>query len=842
MTYYGSVKQRQQKRTGWMRPGAFHVCITTYNIILQDSAVFRRRQWQYMILDEAHNIRNFKSKRWITLLALRARRRLLLTGTPLQNNLMELWSLLHFLMPHIFQSHSEFQQWFAAPMDAMIEGKAAVDQALVDRLHTVLRPFLLRRLKKDVEKQLPDKHEHVVLCRLSKRQRGLYEEFLASRRVRDTLDGGNVVSGGCARSLCLANVDRRFARSCACLQLGVMNVLMQLRKVCNHPDLFEERPIVSPYDVPTRLAVHVPGLLLFAADSVMESAALLPAPVAYPYHRSVTTYMEEPPLEPSWARVLAIRADNFEAAVHRNSVLSELRQRLPPPQLPWETVRAFTIVAKVHDEREQQHRFESIVEAVLAMAPLVTFAIPRARAQTPELVSSRVVSWRDRTDEEALLDTLTAHTASSVGERAVFVRQQLYFPDKRLVQYDCGKLQELAELLARLQAGGHRVLIFTQMTRMLDVLETFLTFHHYAYLRLDGSTRTDRRYALMERFNEDKRLFCFILSTRSGGLGINLTGADTVVFFDSDWNPAMDAQAQDRCHRIGQTRTVHIYRLISAKTVEENILRKAWQKRQLERVTLAEGGFNMAQLGANRVDLRELIGDGSGGVMQASSNGSGGAGGPAVALAVGDVEWTDALAAVEDDVDRQAAVLASREVAEDAIEFEQPPPPHSAGAALGRGNGAEDVLERSILSQLDPVQRFAFSFCAAEQLPGAGDDFSKQQALLTLNEQRWEEEFKGKVAAQQSLESGALEQALHYPAASATAVARHSAAVYTPFPNDGPVAPLEPADDDYNAYAPVQSRVQGGSGRGGVAATKPRGRLAASGGAAATKKRERERK
>jgi SNF2 family DNA or RNA helicase len=97
------------------------------------------------------------------------------------------------------------QEWFASPMDAMIEGKQEVDQVLIDRLHTVLRPFLLRRLKRDVERQLPDKHEHVVLCRLSKRQRGLYEEFLASRRVRDTLEGGNVV--------------------------GVMNILMQLRKV-----------------------------------------------------------------------------------------------------------------------------------------------------------------------------------------------------------------------------------------------------------------------------------------------------------------------------------------------------------------------------------------------------------------------------------------------------------------------------------------------------------------------------------------------------------------------------------------------------------------------------------
>lgn len=134
------------------------------------------------------------------------------------------------------------------------------------------------------------------------------------------------------------------------------------------------------------------------------------------------------------------------------------------------------------------------------------------------------------------------------------------FPDPRLIQYDCGKLQTLDRLLRQLKAGSHRALIFTQMARMLDVLEAFLNYHGYIYLRLDGATRIDQRQLLMERFNTDKRIFCFILSTRSGGIGVNLTGADTVIFYDSDWNPTMDAQAQDRCHRIGQTRDVHIYR------------------------------------------------------------------------------------------------------------------------------------------------------------------------------------------------------------------------------------------------------------------------------------------
>jgi E1A-binding protein p400 len=161
-----------------------------------------------------------------------------------------------------------------------------------------------------------------------------------------------------------------------------------------------------------------------------------------------------------------------------------------------------------------------------------------------------------------------------------------------LIQFDCGKLQELAILLRRLKSEGHRALIFTQMTKMLDVLEEFINLYGYTYLRLDGSTPPEERQTLMQRFNTNPKFFLFILSTRSGGVGINLVGADTVIFYDSDWNPAMDQQAQDRCHRIGQTREVHIYRLISESTIEENILKKANQKRALDDLVIQRGSYN----------------------------------------------------------------------------------------------------------------------------------------------------------------------------------------------------------------------------------------------------------
>lgn len=179
LTYFGNQKERKAKRQGWTKPNAFHVCITSYKLVVQDHQAFRRKKWKYFVLDEAQNIKNFKSQRWQYLLNFNSQRRLLLTGTPLQNSLMELWSLMHFLMPHLFQSHKDFQQWFSNPLTGMIEGSQEYNESIIKRLHKVLRPFLLRRLKLEVEKQMPKKYEHVVRCRLSKRQRYLYDDYMS---------------------------------------------------------------------------------------------------------------------------------------------------------------------------------------------------------------------------------------------------------------------------------------------------------------------------------------------------------------------------------------------------------------------------------------------------------------------------------------------------------------------------------------------------------------------------------------------------------------------------------------------------------------------------------------
>lgn len=187
LTYFGSQRERKQKRFGWSKANAFHICITSYKLVIQDHFAFRRKRWYYMVLDEAQNIKNFRSQRWQLLLRFNTKRRLLLTGTPLQNDVMELWSLMHFLMPQVFASHEDFKEWFYNPFAQSINSNAALNIAVVQNLQSILRPFLLRRLKKDVEKQLPEKVEHIVYCNLSRRQRFLYDEYINCERTQNTL-------------------------------------------------------------------------------------------------------------------------------------------------------------------------------------------------------------------------------------------------------------------------------------------------------------------------------------------------------------------------------------------------------------------------------------------------------------------------------------------------------------------------------------------------------------------------------------------------------------------------------------------------------------------------------
>lgn len=537
LSYHGNTKRRKELRQGWNNKYHFNVCVTSYTLASRDAHVFKRKAWYYMILDEAHMIKNFKSQRWNILLMFRSFRRLLLTGTPLQNNLTELWALLQFLMSGTnFANLKEFADWFANPLEKAIEMGTVLDDEIQERvakLHNVLRPYLLRRLKRDVEKELPSKFEHLVMCPLSKRQRFLYDEFMSRADTRHDLQSG--------------------------VYQKIANILMQLRKVVNHPDLFEVRPIrtsfavsrsaIADYEIKELLVrrqlqqeddaqqVNLDFLGLRFIDRQNSSKVVvherrrldgtynLPLITELPErppmdtrtiagHRRYREYLEKASVAARWAQIRYINwmRCNQDEPIYSEETLN-IAKRFYQPLRPYSALdqrssyltncdtvnRAVkSYVERAEDMAEVVDRFAFVTPAVVARD------LPNVALSGYEAPLSR---YALDTDFDAILHRST-------------VKMQIAFPDPSLLQYDCGKLQELNRLLRERKAGGHRVLIFTQMTRVLDILEIFLNLHGYLYLRLDGATKIEDRQYITERFNTDPRIFCFISSSRSGGVGI----------------------------------------------------------------------------------------------------------------------------------------------------------------------------------------------------------------------------------------------------------------------------------------------------------------------------------
>jgi helicase SWR1 len=726
LTYYGNQEERKRKRQGWTNDDVWNVCITSYQMVLQDQQVFRRRRWHYMILDEAHNIKNFKSQRWQTLLGFNTHSRLLLTGTPLQNNLTELWSLLYFLAPPEngeggFVDLKEFHNWFSRPESQILEsGREQLDdeaRAIISKLHKVLRPYLLRRLKADVEKQMPAKYEHVEFCRLSKRQRELYDGFLSRADTRETLASGNYMS--------------------------IINCLMQLRKVCNHPDLFVDRPIMTSFRMQRSVAADYEPEEQFIKKTLLAEKPMKVVSLSFlnmiptQYEGMSTTHADRI-AQLSTHRILLdlreaqrTRANNAHhtldpASVKSNIVylesaarwgrfeelqhcvyLNALRRQQRPiygkhlvdlltldthlrpykqkPRVPQKIMSWFEEDSQLlHNAIPTLQQRASSMEMTITKFACVTPAVVTGD-MTRLLLGARGVEAFEEADLK--LSAPVKYAPYMPKERPsdpwheARMRLTIQFPDKRLLQYDCGKLQALDKLLRKLQAGGHRALIFTQMTKVLDILEQFLNIHGHKYLRLDGATKVEQRQILTDRFNHDPRILCFILSTRSGGLGINLTGADTVIFYDQDWNPAMDKQCQDRCHRIGQTRDVHIYRLVSEHTIEANILRKASQKQMLDDVVIQEGEFTTDYF--NKLSVRDVIGT-NGEVL---ANEDDVAANAAMDRVLGRVESSNprsvgrVLEQAEDREDVAAARVAEKEIQQDDADFLEQQP--ASGAASG---------------------------------------------------------------------------------------------------------------------------------------------------------------
>lgn len=653
--YWGSAADRKILRKFWdrkhstyRRDAQFHVAITSYQMVVSDVAYFQKMKWQYMILDEAQAIKSSQSSRWKCLLSFHCRNRLLLTGTPIQNNMQELWALLHFIMPSLFDSHEEFSDWFSKDIESHAQSNSKLNEDQLKRLHMILKPFMLRRVKKHVQKELGDKIELDVFCDLTYRQRAYYASLRNQISFMDLLEKATLGDDNDSGTL--------------------MNLVMQFRKVCNHPDLFERADTSSPFALAkfaetgsfaregpnltvgytTRSAVEyeLPRLVwrdggrlnkagsdnssagfrsqylgelmnIWSPKNVRESLA---GGDSFSWLRFADTSMSE--------AEKAGKVDVFARAAE----VAQQRNRLANMRVVYddEEENRFTPAHALFQIRQRQDRavlVDVTSEGVLrnlmdvsrvmyeeANLPRMDQAA-RARASAPpvELVCHTASASVER--ERLLFNVPMRKTlyGPDVDEQKSFVLHKvparqlppapllpkpdnekqrftnITVPSMRQFITNSGKLAKLDSLLFKLKAGGHRVLLYFQMTRMIDLMEEYLTYRNWKYCRLDGSTKLEDRRDTVHDFQNNPSIFIFLLSTRAGGLGINLTSADTVIFYDSDWNPTIDSQAMDRAHRLGQTRQVTVYRLITRGTIEERIRKRAMQKEEVQRVVITGG-------------------------------------------------------------------------------------------------------------------------------------------------------------------------------------------------------------------------------------------------------------
>ncbi|XP_041803253.1 lymphoid-specific helicase [Chelmon rostratus] len=475
LLYHGPQPERAKLLKQIRRPqGPLSMCpvvVTSFEISMIDRKFLQRFQWKYLIVDEGHRIKNLNCRLVRELKMLPTDNKLLLTGTPLQNNLAELWSLLNFLLPEVFDDLKSFESWF--DIDTLGEAENVVaterEQNILSMLHQILTPFLLRRLKSDVTLEVPPKKEIIVYAPLTAKQEAFYTAV-----VNKTI-GKMLGQEKTEAPVALTSSGRPKRRS---------------RNLVN----YKETDGDSPYDL--------------------------------------EKYLER--------------------------VREEVEQSSPP-------------VLEVQSPLDAQINLK--LQNILMLL--------KRCCNHPYLV-------------EYPLDPAT----------------QEFKIDEQLVQ-SSGKLLILDRLLPELKKRGHKVLIFSQMTSILDILMDYCYLRGFQYSRLDGSMSYSDRDENMTKFSKDPEVFLFLLSTRAGGLGINLTAADTVIIFDSDWNPQADLQAQDRCHRIGQTKPVVVYRLVTANTVDQKILERASAKRKLEQMVIHKNKFKGGKAELNQskscIDLDELM-------------------------------------------------------------------------------------------------------------------------------------------------------------------------------------------------------------------------------------------
>ncbi|XP_044051500.1 E1A-binding protein p400 isoform X7 [Siniperca chuatsi] len=803
LLYLGNRRERRSKRMWWGEANSFHVCVTSYKLLMKDQSHFLRRKWRHLVLDEVQLIKNMTEKHWETIFALRSEQRILLINTPLQNTLKELWTMIHFLLPGITRAYSDF------PVKAGTDQNQDYCHKLVIRLHRMIQPFILRRSKRDVEKQLPKKYEHILKCRLSSRQKSLYEDILTQPGAQEALKTGHFVS--------------------------VLQVLMQLQRVCNHPELVAPRENSSSYFC-SSLQYNVPSLVLGALQKDSSKIANMSIFDLISNENRLTRYQTEsvpklkvtqqlieeiytgpdPPPRPKPCPIKPMRL--FQPVQYgtkpegRLAAITSAAGQRPPTSSPATSTSASTTsqTAQTRDKSPvttatttatshggdvvkitqlaniagsqnrisqpetpvtlqfQGNKFtlspsqlrqlttgqplqlqgtlgnilqivsapgqqiirpqgsmvmQSMPQAVPASNASATPGTPHpalstaqqalgvtmnatsaptklataAHAVSQESSEEKTQQLKERLSrlfqanerrcsrrvlygsdllQACTLSSETGHSALTAGgwrwvgresclraqrtcvatastlqstllsvedrleaansliKRLVCVvppavappgylyaanpqvpysleqkslhrrlqeatvshradihhlasRRLFHFPDLQLMQMDSGKLEALAILLQKLRTDSRRVLIFTQMVKMLDILEAFLDYRQLTYVRVDESFTPDERQENMKKFNRNRKVFCSILTNRCCSAVGTVFDADTIIFYDTDLNPSMDARTQEWCDKIGRSKDIHIYRLESGNSIEEKLLKNG--TKDLIREVAAQG-------------------------------------------------------------------------------------------------------------------------------------------------------------------------------------------------------------------------------------------------------------
>ncbi|KAI1820815.1 SNF2 family N-terminal domain-containing protein [Xylaria intraflava] len=549
----------------------FPVVCTSYEMVLNDHVALSKIDWAFIVVDEGHRMKNADAKLFRELRRFKSATRLLITGTPLQNNLKELWSLLHFLMPETFLDWEAFEVWFDFSDLQDEEGTAQFikdkeSQSLVSKIHKVLQPLLLRRIKADVAAYLPKKREYVLYAPMTKEQTDLY----------------NVISDKKADAR--GYLENKVVERLTAPKNSPSSSKRSSRASSRVPSRVPSPPPSShrtkPDPTPARNAFSI--LMRPKANTSLQSNAS-PAITSEPLKRT-SKRKAAPARETSVSKTAK--------SSHQATPYSTTRLRGRPRKN-----RTSYSVPDIDEDLLDDDEFEEMLAKELEknqddLEEDLRDPAEIERAQTLEIAKLRMAE--KKLGNPLMQLRLVCNTPHNFYSPWTYDTNEAV--DESIVTAS-GKMLLLDRLLPALFQRGHKVLIFSQFKVQLNILHDYCSeLRGWKVCRIDGGVAQEDRRRQIKDFNEDPNHKIFLLSTRAGGQGINLASADTVILFDSDWNPQQDLQAQDRCHRIGQTRPVIIYRFATKGTVEEKLLLSADAKRRLEKLVIKKGSFkNISQ-------------------------------------------------------------------------------------------------------------------------------------------------------------------------------------------------------------------------------------------------------